>query len=1180
MADANFFQVSDGQTIAVADEEARASIEGLRESKQDTLSPGDNISIVDDTISATHPGIPLSDDTTSEVTISSSGGSFYTIDSVIRDEFGHIRSINVKTVNIPASGGGSGSGIDSVSYNDNVLTLNLSDGSSLTATLGNAITGLEIHGTNITITYEDGSTGLLSLSADVEVTPDSNNFITSGAVYDALQSTFSSLSGELAGKQDQLNAGSNIRIDGTTISASDTTYTAGSNITISDSNVINAVDTVYSAGDNIGIIDYKINAVNTTYSAGNNIQIDENNVINATNTTYSFDLTPTENSTNPVTSGGVYTAIQSAASSVYEYKGACNRIDLPLVGTGVGDVWNLLDASEFGPAGTNVAWNGTEWQVLGGSYSAGDNITISNSGVISAVNTTYSAGTNISISPDNTISAQQKTYTAGSNITIDNNDVISATDTTYQAGANVSIEGTTISASDTTYTEGENIYFTDENAINARHPAVDSEEDSGEVTTVDFGDSFQVINLVHRDVFGHVLSINTNTITLPQSELIPGANIEIDEGVISSKNTTYSAGTLIEIDANNVINASHPDVQVDADTTSSISPSAGSNITMVDSVERDELGHVLYINTKTVKLPPTAEVEIDVDTVIDENSQNPVTNSAIAQALDRKISEPDVEGSAGQVLTTDGYGGRSWVTPGSGGGVDFNTTYTLTNENGVITLTDSNRRTNTIPMDTAPVQDSTEPITSGAVYDALQGLTTYTAGANIHISDSGVISAVNTTYSAGSNITITNGVISATGTSYIFDNQPTDGSSNPVTSDGIYHAIENAAGTVYTAGSNISISDENVIASYHPSIDTSADTTSSITPAGGDTFTVIDSVTRDTNGHVTTLNTKTVTLPTSQGGGETYTLSNVSGVLTLTDSHSQTSEVEMDTEPTVNSTAPVTSGGVYSWIINKLSNLFGQVARDTLERFEFIAGTTYGELRLKDNEPSQSFPTKLDFRLMGIPSTITSMYQFLYPNCTRDRQDHAADYANITKIIMGIDTSSITNMSSAFNGLTNLTSIDLTGFDTSNVTTMLSMFRYCSSLVSLDLSSFNFGHASIIRYMLNGCTSLQELDISGCDMSNITDADQAFSGLSSLISVITDANTQLPSWTSLDMSDSVNLSLQSAINVLDALPTVDSSVYTYECTFASNVYTTVSSDTDGAAAISGAGTRGWTIASV
>lgn len=73
----------------------------------------------------------------------------------------------------------------------------------------------------------------------------------------------------LADKQDKLIAGSNIQIasDGKTISATDTTYTAGTNIQIDSSNVISAT--------------------NTTYTAGTNVSIDANNVISATDTTYS-----------------------------------------------------------------------------------------------------------------------------------------------------------------------------------------------------------------------------------------------------------------------------------------------------------------------------------------------------------------------------------------------------------------------------------------------------------------------------------------------------------------------------------------------------------------------------------------------------------------------------------------------------------------------------------------------------------------------------------------------------------------------------------------------------------------------------------------------------------------------------------------------------------------------------
>ena len=74
-------------------------------------------------------------------------------------------------------------------------------------------------------------------------------------------------------------------------------------------------------------------------------------------------------STNPVQNKAIYTAIQDVlaqVSSVYHYKGSCLAADLPTSGNNVGDTWNLEDTSSYGPQGTNVAWDGTKWDALGG----------------------------------------------------------------------------------------------------------------------------------------------------------------------------------------------------------------------------------------------------------------------------------------------------------------------------------------------------------------------------------------------------------------------------------------------------------------------------------------------------------------------------------------------------------------------------------------------------------------------------------------------------------------------------------------------------------------------------------------------------------------------------------------------------------------------------------------------
>lgn len=82
-------------------------------------------------------------------------------------------------------------------------------------------------------------------------------------------------------------------------------------------------------------------------------------------------------------------------------------------------------------AGSNITIDNNVISAENTTYTAGDNIQISNENEISATDTTYSAGTNVSISAQNEISATDTTYTAGANVQISNENVISATDTTY-----------------------------------------------------------------------------------------------------------------------------------------------------------------------------------------------------------------------------------------------------------------------------------------------------------------------------------------------------------------------------------------------------------------------------------------------------------------------------------------------------------------------------------------------------------------------------------------------------------------------------------------------------------------------------------------------------------------------------------------------------------------------------
>lgn len=66
-------------------------------------------------------------------------------------------------------------------------------------------------------------------------------------------------------------------------------------------------------------------------------------------------------------------ALKSDIADAYIYRGSVLSEDLlPDTNLAVGDVYNIVMASSYGAAGTNVAWNGTVWDALGETFEIGD----------------------------------------------------------------------------------------------------------------------------------------------------------------------------------------------------------------------------------------------------------------------------------------------------------------------------------------------------------------------------------------------------------------------------------------------------------------------------------------------------------------------------------------------------------------------------------------------------------------------------------------------------------------------------------------------------------------------------------------------------------------------------------------------------------------------------------------
>ena len=113
------------------------------------------------------------------------------------------------------------------------------------------------------------------------------------------------------------------------------------------------------------------------------------------------------------------------------------------------------------------------------------------------------------------------------------------------------------------------------------------------------------------------------------------------------------------------------------------------------------------------------------------------------------------------------------------------------------------------------------------------------------------------------------------------------------------------------------------------------------------------------------------------------------------------------------------------------------------------------------------------------------------------------EYSNIENIIglNSFDTSKVTSMFFMFQGLKNITTLDVSHFDTSNVTNMGYMFYGMEGLTSLDISHFNTSNVTKMDRMFYGMSNLTSLDVSHFDTSKVTDMTMMFNGMSGLTSL-------------------------------------------------------------------------------
>lgn len=100
------------------------------------------------------------------------------------------------------------------------------------------------------------------------------------------------------------------------------------------------------------------------------------------------------------------TAEQLGLTTVYQYKGSvATYADLPTTGQKVGDVWNVetADPDHGIKAGDNVAWDGTQWDILGGNQDLSGYAQLNSANTFTALNTFRA---NIAVSSGTTAGSQ------------------------------------------------------------------------------------------------------------------------------------------------------------------------------------------------------------------------------------------------------------------------------------------------------------------------------------------------------------------------------------------------------------------------------------------------------------------------------------------------------------------------------------------------------------------------------------------------------------------------------------------------------------------------------------------------------------------------------------------------------------------------------------------------------
>jgi len=284
-------------------------------------------------------------------------------------------------------------------------------------------------------------------------------------------------------------------------------------------------------------------------------------------------------------------------------------------------------------------------------------------------------------------------------------------------------------------------------------------------------------------------------------------------------------------------------------------------------------------NTTDVVTAATLKADMALDNVENKSSatiRGELTKANVTDALGYTPPEQDTTydefagsdpGLVPEATVSDAAkflrGDGTWASPAE----DQDTTYTFADGTNSFTVTPKGGNAQTVNVTpsatiTAGVTNADDTDVTLAGTNGTNGVTYQATHKTYHATAPGAVGPNgNVSPAHGESFTVPQVTVNTTGHVSAITGRTVTLPSETQLSLGTEVGNGNAITGIAVANHQITVTKGASFLTEHPTIDVDTDTTSSASPDYGESFTAVDSVTKDANGHVLKINTKTVTLP-------------------------------------------------------------------------------------------------------------------------------------------------------------------------------------------------------------------------------------------------------------------------------------------------------------------------------